>query len=83
MSLHIADDGPRRDRSQHPCALRVPGGEGASAALALLDDGPRRDRSQHPCALRVPASRGPTLRVLQTSGELHFRGNGLAGNRTG
>ena len=23
---------------QHPCALRVPGGAGASAALVLLDD---------------------------------------------
>ena len=36
MSVHIVDDEQRRDRPQHPCALWVPGGEGASAALALL-----------------------------------------------
>ena len=40
MSVHIVDDEQRRDRPQHPCALGVPGGEGASAALALLDDVP-------------------------------------------
>ena len=44
MSVHIVDDEQRRDRyattvaAQSPCALRVPGGAGASAALALLDD---------------------------------------------
>ena len=38
MSVYIVDDEQRRDRPQHPCALRVPGGVGASAALALLGD---------------------------------------------
>jgi len=38
MSVHIVDDEQCRDRPQSPCALRVPGGAGASAALALLDD---------------------------------------------
>ena len=34
MSVHIVDDEQRRDRPQCPCALWVPGGAGASAALA-------------------------------------------------
>ena len=34
MLVHIVDDEQRRDRPQSPCALRVPGGAGASAALA-------------------------------------------------
>ena len=38
MSVHIVDDEQHRDRPQSPCALRVPGGAGASAALAFLDD---------------------------------------------
>ena len=35
---YIVDDEQRRDRPQSPRALRVPGGAGASASLALLDD---------------------------------------------
>ena len=35
---YIVDDEQRRDRPQSPRARRVPGGAGASAALALLDD---------------------------------------------
>ena len=40
MSVYIVDDEQRRDCPQHPCALWVPGAEGASAALALLGDVP-------------------------------------------
>ena len=28
MSMHIVDDEQRRDRPQHPCALRVPAARG-------------------------------------------------------
>jgi hypothetical protein len=40
MSVHIVDDEQRRDRPQHPCALRVPAARGhlQRSVLALLDD---------------------------------------------
>ena len=39
MSMYIVDDEQRRDRPQHPCALRVPAARGhLRLVLALLDD---------------------------------------------
>lgn len=40
----IVDDERRRTRPQPPCALRVPGGAGSSAALPLLNDTRHRHR---------------------------------------
>ena len=43
---------------QSPCALRVPGGAGASAALALLDDGTASPASRRlASAPAVPGTR--------------------------
>ena len=60
MSVHIVVDEQRRDRPQSPCALRVPGSAGASAALALLDD-VQRHRLRR-AALHLPPPGAPQAR---------------------
>ena len=60
MLVHIVDDEQRRDRPQSPCALRVPGGAGASAALALLHDDHRHHLRR--AALHLPLPGAPQAR---------------------
>ena len=58
--LSIGDDERHSMRPQSPCALRVTGGAGPSAALPLLDDGAHRRRRGAPAA---PVTRpSPLLR---------------------
>ena len=54
MSMHIVDDEQRRDRPQHPCALRVPAARGHLQRQRV--GAPRRCTSTSPASRRLASA---------------------------